>query len=86
MPVPPWSGAVPNPRHRSPMTRRSSAALCDRIWAAGRTAGRVVDGDLEEAIRELGLRPALAIDGGPIRRISRWVDGRLLTFVANPRR
>ena len=38
-------------------------ALCDRIWAAGRTAGRVVDGDLGEAIRELGLRPALAIDG-----------------------
>ena len=60
-------------------------ALCDRIWAAGRTAGHVVDGDLGEAIRELGLRPALAIDGGPIRRISRWVDGRLLTFVANPR-
>ena len=60
--------------------------LCDRIWGAGRTAGRVVDGDLDDAIRELQLRPALAIDGGPVRRISRWVEGRLLTFLANPRR
>jgi hypothetical protein len=59
--------------------------VCERIWGAGRTAGRVVDGDLDDAIRELGLRPALALDGGAVRRISRWVGGRLLTFLANPR-
>ena len=30
------------------------------------------------------MRPALEIDGGPVRRISRLVDGRRLTFLANP--
>jgi hypothetical protein len=59
--------------------------LCDRIWGAGRAAGHVVDGDLDDAIRELQLRPALAIDGGTVRQIARWVEGRLLTFLANPR-
>jgi hypothetical protein len=59
--------------------------LGERIWDGGHAVGRVIDGDLDDAIRELDLRPALAIDGGSIRRISRWVDGRLITFLANPR-
>ncbi len=55
-------------------------AACDRLWGAG----RVVEEQLAVAIAALGLRPRLTIEGGEVRRISRIVDGMLLTFVANP--
>ena len=59
--------------------------LCDRVWSTARTRGRVIaTSDLAAAIAELGLRPALAIDGPPLRRIARIVDGRRVTFLANP--
>ena len=61
------------------------AAACARIWGARRGGGRVVDtADLGEALRELGWRPALEIDGPPVRRIARDIDGRRVTFLANP--
>lgn len=55
-------------------------AACDRLWGAG----RVIDDGLENALARLGMRPTLVIEGGPVRRISRVVDGELVTFVANP--
>ena len=59
--------------------------ICDRIWAPGRGTGRLIADDLAAAIRQLGMRPALTIDGAPVRQISRVVDGRRVTFLANPR-
>ncbi len=53
---------------------------CDRLWATG----RVRAGELRTTLADLGMRPALEIDGGPVRRISRLVDGRRVTFVSNP--
>ena len=58
--------------------------LCDRIWAPGRRAGRVVAEDLAPALDRLGIRPALGVEGANIRQISRIVDGGRLTFLANP--
>jgi hypothetical protein len=55
-------------------------AACDRLWGAG----RVIEDELEAALDRLGMRPALVIEGGRVRRISRIVDGTLVTFVANP--
>ncbi len=56
------------------------AEVCDRLWASG----RIIAGDLAAAVAKLDLRPALEIEGGPVRRIARRVDGRLITFIANP--
>ena len=55
-------------------------AACERLWGAG----RVIDDGLEAALARLGMRPDLVIDGGPVRRISRVVESRLVTFMANP--
>lgn len=60
-------------------------AACERIWAARRDRGRVLGtSDLAGALQELGVRAALEIDGPPVRRIARDVDGRRVTFLANP--
>ena len=85
MPVPPSSVAGRSPRRRSPMTPRCSASVCDRIWGAGRTGGRVVaTATSTMRIRELGMRPALEIDGGAVRRIARVVDGRAADVPREP--
>ncbi|GGI47461.1 hypothetical protein BCL57_002158 [Agromyces flavus] len=60
-------------------------AACDRVWSAGRARGRVVaTPNLAAALTGLGLRPALSVDGPPVRRIGRIIDGRRVTFLANP--
>jgi hypothetical protein len=60
-------------------------AACERIWKLPRPRGRVVGtSDLAGALRELGWRPALEVDGPPVRRIAREIDGRRVTFLANP--
>ncbi|MDN3496477.1 glycosyl hydrolase [Planococcus sp. APC 4015] len=56
------------------------SAVSDRLWQSG----RVVDTDVRGALELLGVRPALIVEGGPVRRIARIVDGRLLTFLSNP--
>ena len=58
--------------------------VCDRIWAPARDVGRVISAELGDGLHVLGIRPALEIDGGPVRRIGRVVDGRRVTFLANP--
>lgn len=55
-------------------------AACDRLWATG----RVRDVDVATALTEQGLRPALAVDGGPVRRIARILEDGRITFLANP--
>lgn len=55
-------------------------AVCDRLWGRG----RVLDGDLHAAIARLGLRQRLRVTGPPVRRISRLIEGDLVTFLANP--
>ncbi len=52
---------------------------------AARSGGRVIaTRDLGAALDELGMRPALEVDGAPMRQIARVIDGRRLTFLANP--
>ena len=64
---------------------REFEEVCDRIWTVPRTRGRILaTADLGSALGDLGLRPGLEIDGPPVRRISRRIDGRRVTFVANP--
>lgn len=64
---------------------RSFEAECDRIWSEPRASGRVIaTSDLGEALRIIGMRPALELDGPPVRQIARIVDGRRITFLANP--
>ncbi|HEX5730651.1 glycosyl hydrolase [Microbacterium sp.] len=58
--------------------------VCDRIWAPHRRAGRILTGDLASALEQLGIRPALEVEGGRVLRIARLVDGRRVTFLANP--
>lgn len=58
--------------------------LCEEIWATGRHAGRVVAGPLAEALTLRGLRSDFEISGPAVRTIARIVDGRRITFVANP--
>ena len=59
--------------------------LCDRIWASPRTRGRVVPtSDLALALRELGVRSEFEVSGAELRSIARTIDGRRLTFLANP--
>lgn len=58
---------------------------CDRIWSATRSRGRVLaTTDLRSALEELGLRPALEVEGAAVRQIARVVDGRRVTFLSNP--
>lgn len=64
---------------------RSWEAACNRIWSEPRANGRVVaTSDVGEALRVIGLRPALELDGPPLRQVARVVDGRRVTFLANP--
>lgn len=64
---------------------RTFGAVCDRIWSEPRTRGRIIaTADLDAALRELALRPALEVDGAPVRQIARLIDGRRVTFLANP--
>lgn len=58
--------------------------VCDRIWAKERHTGFSIQGDLSDAVRQLGIRPTFEIEGGPVRRIGRIVDGRPIIFLANP--
>ena len=61
------------------------ARVRDRIWALPRARGRVVPtSDLAAALRELGIRSDFEISGAPLRSIARLVDGRRVTFLANP--
>jgi len=61
------------------------AGACDRIWALPRARGRVVSTrDLTVAMRQLGLRSEFETSGTPLRSIARIVDGRRVTFLANP--
>ncbi|GAA1981322.1 hypothetical protein GCM10009777_13610 [Microbacterium pumilum] len=61
------------------------AAVCDRIWARPRAFGRIVPtSDLDVALRELGVRSAFEISGAELWSIARLVDGRRVTFLANP--
>jgi hypothetical protein len=56
------------------------AHLCDRLWN-----GAVADtDDLGSALEQLGLRPALVVDGAEVLRIGRRIDGDEVTFLANP--
>lgn len=60
-------------------------AVCERIWGGRRDRGRVVPSrDVAGALRVLGWRPAFEVDGPPVRRIARLVDGRRVSFLANP--
>lgn len=68
-------------RADSPTAR---AEVCSRIWGV-RTRGRVIaTRDLAAALTELGHTPLIAIDDARVNLITRWVDGRPVTFVANP--
>ncbi|WP_341995961.1 glycoside hydrolase [Microbacterium sp. LWH7-1.2] len=59
--------------------------LRDRIWNAARDRGRVITtSDLAHALHVLSLRSDFEIEGPPIRTIARRVDGRRITFLANP--
>lgn len=61
------------------------ARLCDSMWALPRARGRLVPtSDLVEAIRVLGMKPWLEVEGARLRTISRVVDGERVTFLANP--
>lgn len=58
---------------------------CERIWSGARTAGRVVaTSNLDRAMSELGIRPFLDVEGATLRQISREVEGKRVTFLANP--
>lgn len=59
------------------------AALRDRIWGADHRGRLVATSDLSGALHRLGIAPAVAVADPTVRTISRRVDGRLLTFVAN---
>ncbi|GAA2026355.1 glycosyl hydrolase [Agromyces tropicus] len=60
------------------------ATTCDRIWGP-RSTGRVLPtADLAAALHERGLRPALEVEGPPVRTVARIVDTRRVTFLANP--
>lgn len=64
---------------------RTFDAACERIWSGTRQHGRVVDtGDLSAALLHLGMRPMFEVEGPPVRQIARVIDGRQVTFVANP--
>lgn len=64
---------------------RTFDAACERIWSGARRRGRVVNtNDLSAALRSLGMRPVVEVEGPPVRQIARVIDGRRVTFVANP--
>lgn len=58
---------------------------CHRVWNEPRSRGRVIaTTDLGAALAELGMRPALEVEGPPVRQVARMIDGRRVTFLANP--
>lgn len=59
-------------------------AACDRIWAENRLEGRVIADDLAQAMTRMGMQPALEVEGATVRQVARLVDGRRVTFLANP--
>jgi hypothetical protein len=60
-------------------------SLRSAVWSASRMRGTLVaTADLASALRELGIRPAMDFDGPPVRTIARTLEGRRLTFIANP--
>ena len=61
------------------------ASACHRMWALPRARGRLIPtSDLRAALTELGMRSDFEIVGAPLRSIARLVDGRRVTFLANP--
>ena len=59
--------------------------VCNEIWASERDTGRVIaTSDLAAALAVLGVRSDVEIAGPPVRTIARIVDGRRITFLANP--
>lgn len=61
----------------------TNADVSRRIWGE-RTRGRVIaTRDLGAALTELGHIPLIVIDDARVNLITRWVDGRPVTFVAN---
>ncbi|MGC5171920.1 glycosyl hydrolase [Microbacterium sp. DT81.1] len=60
-------------------------AACERIWSGA--AGRMIaTDDLAAALAELGEAAEFVVEGGPVRQIARLIDGRRVTFLANPKR
>ncbi|TQK18314.1 alpha-L-rhamnosidase-like protein [Microbacterium sp. SLBN-154] len=60
------------------------AAIRDRIWGSDHGGRLVATSDLSEALRMLGIPPAVVVGDPAVRMISRRVEGHLVTFVANP--
>lgn len=59
--------------------------LRDRIWADDRPTGRAIaTADLASAFASLGLRSDFELTGQPVRTIARVVEGKRVTFLANP--
>ena len=64
---------------------RAFYSACDRIWARSRASGRVIEtADLGAALADLGIRPAMEIEGPPVHRITRLIDHRRVTVLSNP--
>ncbi|WP_322410283.1 glycosyl hydrolase [Microbacterium invictum] len=64
---------------------RAFAAARDRIWGSDHGGRLVVTSDLAGALPTLGIAPAVDVGDPSLRTVSRRIDGRLVTFVANPR-
>jgi hypothetical protein len=61
------------------------ARLCDRLWGSSPGRGRVIDtDDLGTVLAELGVRPALVVEGAELLRIGRRIGDLDVTFLANP--
>lgn len=58
-------------------------AICARVWSPDRSVGRVFR-SVSDAISSLSLRPRVTVDDTRIRRISRIVEGSVISFLANP--
>jgi hypothetical protein len=60
--------------------------LCDLLWAAGPAGrGRVIDtSDLAAALDQLGVEPALTVEGPDLLRIGRRIGNDEIVFLANP--
>jgi alpha-L-rhamnosidase len=57
------------------------ARLCERLWGAG----AVIDSDdVAAALRDLGVTPALTIEGADLLRIGRRTEVGDVVFLANP--
>lgn len=61
------------------------ASVCHRIWGRRERRGRLIaSGDLAAALADLSIQPAIRIVDVPVRQVARIVDGRRVTFLANP--